>query len=66
VPQDKRRAAALFEKACEGGDAPGCYNLGVRYTEGSGVPQDKRRAAALFEKACKGGVEQGCSALNSF
>jgi hypothetical protein len=29
VPQDDRRAAALYQKACEGGDAWGCGNLGA-------------------------------------
>ena len=49
------------QPACEGGQAVGCFNLGVRYVQGKGVPQDERRAATLFEQACKGGVSQACS-----
>ena len=55
VARDDRRAAVLFEKSCEGGEAEGCSNLGVSYDHGLGVPRDSSRAFALFEKACERG-----------
>jgi TPR repeat protein len=57
---DGRRAAALFDKACEGGYAQGCHNVGVLYQRGEGVDKDERRAAELYDKACRGGVVADC------
>ena len=56
VKQDDTRAAALFRKACEGGDANGCSNLGVVYAEGTGVPPDDIQAAVFRRKPVTGGV----------
>ena len=52
-----------YEKACDGGNALGCHNLGVLYATGEGVPQDFVRAASLFERACVGGDADGCLTL---
>ena len=41
VRQDKFKAVELFTKACDGGNAIGCFNLGVMYSNGEGVRQDK-------------------------
>ena len=49
--------ASLYQKACDGGDAAACNNLGVMYYDGAGVPQDYTRAASLYEQACDGGAE---------
>ncbi|MBP3221969.1 MAG: sel1 repeat family protein, partial [Neisseriaceae bacterium] len=54
------QAAKLFEQACHGGNAKGCYNLGVLYDKGQGVKQNYAQAAKLFEQACHGGDAQGC------
>ncbi len=56
----KTRAAEFFEKACAGGNATGCNNLGVLYSKGSGVAKDAARAEALFEKACAIGRADSC------
>jgi len=58
--EDFSRAAALFQIACDGGVAAGCYNVGVFYAGGTGVPKDKTKAAAFFQKACDGGSANGC------
>ncbi len=45
------------------GDAPGCYNLGVDYTNGLGVEKNPATAVPLYRKACDGGQAAGCSNL---
>ena len=57
---DYQKAAQLYQKACDGGDAGGCYNLGVLYHNGQGVNQDYQKAAQLYQKACDGGDAGGC------
>jgi TPR repeat protein len=61
VAQDAGRAAALYQRACEGGK--GCVNLGFFYERGLGVDQDFARAAALYRGACAGGDLAGCKNL---
>ena len=51
------------KKACDGGDASGCENLGLDYVKGRGVKQNYFKAAKLFAKACDGGNAEGCSNL---
>lgn len=46
------QAAELFEQACHGGVAQGCFNLGVLYDNGQGVKQNYAQAAKLWEQAC--------------
>ena len=36
---DYKTAVKYFEKACNGGEVKGCYNLGVMYENGYGVKQ---------------------------
>jgi hypothetical protein len=45
---------------CDGGEAAGCFNLGVLYDDGRGVKQDDFKAAKLYEKACDGGIAESC------
>ena len=63
VRQDKFKAVELYTKACDGGEAVGCSNLGVMFEKGEGVKQDKFKAVALYTKACDGGRASGCSNL---
>ena len=58
--QDYTQALPLFEKACNGGIAVGCFNIGVMYSHGEGVKQDLTKAFQLYEKACNGGYAKGC------
>jgi len=60
VRQDKFKAVELHTKACNGGIANGCNNLGFMYDNGEGVRQDRNRAMELFCKACDLRSEQGC------
>jgi hypothetical protein len=54
------QAAPLYDRACDGGDAAGCGNLGLLYANGMGVAQNYAQAAALLSKACDGGYAGGC------
>jgi TPR repeat protein len=54
-------AAASFEKACDSGNAQGCFQLGALYEQGVGVVQNKYKAVALYAQACNGGESHGCS-----
>ncbi len=38
LTKDLKRSAALYRKACEGGDMSGCVDLGVNQQDGRGVP----------------------------
>ena len=54
------RARTLFDQACKGGHATGCFNLGLMFDKGEGGPQDLARARTFFDQACKGGHATGC------
>ena len=60
---DYQKAAQLFQKACDGGEAKGCFYLGFLYQNGQGVRQDYQKAAQLYQKACDSGQAVGCSNL---
>jgi len=51
------------QKRCDGGEARGCYNLGLMYYKGEGVRQDKVKAAELYTKACHGDYLPACNNL---
>ena len=59
---DYQKAAKLYQKACDGGVAVGCYILGVLYDNGQGLRQDKSRAKEYYGKACDLGEQMGCEA----
>jgi hypothetical protein len=59
VPRDYARARALLARACGGGLAEACTDLGVLY-QGEGGPPDLVRAYGLFRTACLGGSTDGC------
>ena len=60
MAQDRAQALALFQKACEGGDSGGCFNLGVIYDYGVAVKPSETKALALYRKACEGGYQKAC------
>ncbi|HEX7601283.1 MAG TPA: tetratricopeptide repeat protein [Polyangiaceae bacterium] len=60
-PSDPPAGLALLSKACEGGSAKACGNLGGTYVAGRfGVPPDPARGFALLERACKEGYGYAC------
>lgn len=57
----RSKAVAIQEKACDGGDATGCFNLGIMYANCRGVTKDEAKAVQLYQKACDGGYAAGCN-----
>jgi TPR repeat protein len=58
--------AATFQenkRACEGGEAAGCNNLGLKYDNGEGTKQDYFQAVKYYKRACAGGNAIGCNNL---
>ena len=62
---DEQRAAQIWQKACEVGEARGCVRLGFLYHSGKGVEQDDTKAGKFYEKACDAGELSGCDSLAS-
>ena len=62
---DYQKAAQLFQKACDGGNALSCGGLGFLYANGKGVKHDYQKAAQLFQKACDGGEALSCNGLGA-
>ncbi|WP_298946470.1 tetratricopeptide repeat protein [uncultured Campylobacter sp.] len=60
---DYQKAAKLWQKACDEGDAGGCSGLGALYEYGKGVRQDYQKAVQFYQKACDGGVDVSCFSL---
>lgn len=54
------RAAELYERACNGGDAEGCYSRGLAYEYNA---KDEARAAEFYRRACDMGSPDGCRSL---
>ena len=59
VKGDYQKAAELWQKACDSGEAKGCSRLGFLYQDGQGVNQDYQKAAQLYQKACDSGEANG-------
>lgn len=71
VTQDHLEALKLYGKACDGGNALGCYNLAYIYDHGiydydaNGYSKavlkiDGLQAANIYTKSCNGGVATAC------
>ena len=63
VAKDDAKANALYQKACDAGNADGCANLGYLMATGRSGPQNPVAATDLFRKACQHGVSTGCTNL---
>ena len=62
---DEQRAAQIWQKACETGEARGCVRLGFLYQSDRGVKQDDEKAGKFYQKACDTGELAGCDSLAS-
>ena len=62
---DYQKAAQLYQKACDSGEAKGCFYLGFLYVDGQDVKQNYQKAAELLQKACDSGNAEGCSNLGT-
>jgi TPR repeat protein len=56
-------ALGLFQRACDGGDAPGCFGLATFHEGGRQLAKDLPRAAELYQKSCDGGHGPACAGL---
>ena len=61
--KDFTKAAAAFQKGCDGGDGGSCSFLAALYDEGAGVKADPDKARTFFELACRRGHEGSCNRL---
>ena len=62
---DKQRAAQIWQKACETGEARGCVRLGFLYQSDRGVKQDDEKAGKFYEKTYDTGELSGYNSLAS-
>lgn len=62
VQRDLRRAAALYRRACESGNARGCANLGELLLQGAG-PLVSPAAVGHLKHACALGQGRSCQIL---
>ena len=60
VARDAAKAVALFTRACNGGNAKSCVNLGAMHFDGNGVPKNESLGASFFLKGCEAGEAPGC------
>jgi TPR repeat protein len=66
VASDPGLAESMARKECDGGDAFGCYALGIVFETVPGTDGKARPAAdviALYDKGCTGGSVDACNAL---
>ena len=63
MAQNHSQAAAFYSKACDGGSADGCLDLGYIYEFARGIAQNYPQALTAYSKACDGGNADGCSHL---
>jgi uncharacterized protein len=59
--RDAKRAAALYAKGCQWGEALACSSLADMLHSGDGVRRDEKRADELYQQACKLGEESSCN-----
>jgi TPR repeat protein len=57
---DATRGRLLSIRACDGGNAFGCFNAGVAMSRGLGGAVDAQAAAAYYGRACTLGDEEAC------
>jgi hypothetical protein len=63
LSKDEVRGALLYKRACDGGVAVGCSNLGVLLAEKGAPEQQLTQAAVLFERGCQSGHPASCTNL---
>lgn len=62
--RDYAKAAKLWDEACRGGNATGCFELAIMYRDGEGMKVDEAKMLSLYEQACKGQDGRGCFNLS--
>lgn len=63
IVADKARAAELATRACGGGIARSCSNVGLMYRNGDGVVKDPAAARKFLTRSCSLGFADACKWL---
>lgn len=63
IDKDEKKAKNFFQKACDEGNANGCFNLGTMYLKGDVVKQDYSKTIQLYKKACENNEFHACFSL---
>ena len=58
-----QKAREFYTKACDGGHAKGCYQIGLIYENGEIVKHNYAMAAKFYTKSCNGSNEKACLKL---
>ncbi len=66
VPQDDRKALALYRRACGNGYKFACGYVGDMLYRGLGATQDKYRGEQLLRQGCKDGNQWTCTAIRRY
>ena len=59
------KAANLYIKACDLGNASACYNLGIMYSDGKFFAKNSANAKEYFRRACDMNFDEACKAYNN-
>jgi TPR repeat protein len=62
IAKDEAKAAAFYQKACDGASTNACARLASIYEFGTGVGRDSKRAIELYQIACKANDQASCVA----
>ena len=63
---DYQKAAQLYQKACDSGEAGGCFGLGLLYQSGQGVRQDYQKAAQVINNTSLRAAPIGCCLFGNY
>ena len=63
VAKDTGKAYLLYEKACNGGDADGCYHAGQTCRLSFMLPECPAKAQEYWKKGCDMGYQKACDQL---
>ncbi len=70
LAKDGLKAVYLYRKACDKGDATGCFDLGTEYDptlpQFGVLAKDAVTATALYRQGCTGGQASSCTNLGTF
>jgi TPR repeat protein len=64
--KDPPRAAAAFERACDGKVAMSCSNAGYMYYNGDGIPADKEKGLQFLKRSCDLGYQKACQWMKEY
>ena len=63
VAKDGRKAAHLYELACDKGSTRGCKGIAILLSTGVSIPFDEARALKFYQRGCYLGDKWACGAV---